>query len=226
MTQEQVDAENAGFMRKVYALMTGGLLLTAITSVVTVNSPLMMEFIFGNKIVFFGLLAAELLMVFTFSWLASRANALVAGSVFALYALVNGLTMSVYFLFYTKESISSTFFICAAMFGGMSAFGYVTKRDLTGVGHFAIMGVWGMIVAGIANFFIQSSAISWISSFVGVIAFTCLTAYDTQKIRAMNIIGNAGTDEDHKEAIHGALVLYLDFINLFISLLRLFGRRR
>jgi FtsH-binding integral membrane protein len=108
----------------------------------------------------------------------------------------------------------------------MSAYGYLTKRDLTGMGSFMMMGLWGLILASVVNLFLQSDMIYWLTTFMGVLIFVGLTAYDVQKIKDLNVIGNAGTDEDHKEAIHGALVLYLDFINLFLFLLRLLGRRR
>jgi uncharacterized protein len=226
MSPEQVNAENASFMRKVYAIMTGGLLLTAIISLFTASSEFMLNLIFGNPLVYIGLIVAELVCVFAFASIAQRASAAVALGVFVTYAALNGLTLAAIFLRYSAGSIASTFFICAGMFGGMSAFGYLTKRDLTGLGHFAMMGLWGIILASVVNIFLGSPALSWVTSMCGVVVFTGLTAYDTQKVRDMNIIGNEGTEEDHKEAIHGALVLYLDFINLFLSLLRLFGRRR
>jgi uncharacterized protein len=226
MTQAQIDAESASFMRKVYGIMSGGLLLTAVVSLLTASSQTLMQFIYGNRMVFYGLLGLELLAVLGFSAIAARASSIVAGLLFAFYAFLNGLTLSFIFLIYTSGSIASTFFICSAMFAGMSAYGYVTKRDLTGVGSFAMMGLWGIIIASLVNLFMRSDALSWVVSMCGVVVFTALTAYDTQKIRELNVIGNAGTDEDNKEAIHGALVLYLDFINLFLQLLRLFGRRR
>ena len=108
----------------------------------------------------------------------------------------------------------------------MSAYGYVTKRDLTSVGNFMFMGLIGLILASIVNIFLGSEMIYWLTTYAGILIFVGLTAYDTQKIKQLNVIGNAGTDEDHKEAIHGALILYLDFINLFLYLLRILGRRR
>jgi FtsH-binding integral membrane protein len=108
----------------------------------------------------------------------------------------------------------------------MSAYGYLTKKELSGLGHFAMMGLIGLLIGSLVNLFLRSPMLHWLTTFVGVLVFTCLVAYDTQKIKELNVIGNAGTDEDHKEAIHGALVLYLDFVNLFLYLLRLLGRRR
>jgi FtsH-binding integral membrane protein len=153
-------------------------------------------------------------------------SAVGAGALFYAYAIMNGLTLSVVFLVYTRSSISTVFFITAGTFAAMSIYGYTTKRDLTSVGHFMMMGLFGLIIASVVNMWLRSPQMYWVTSCVGVIVFVGLTAYDTQKIKQLNVIGNAGTDEDHKEAIHGALVLYLDFVNLFLYLLRLLGRRR
>jgi len=222
----QIAAEQAEFMRKVYAYMAGGLALTALAAWLVAMSPSAVQFIFGNRIVFYGLLAAELIMVFSFSAMAQRLSASGAASLFFLYSTVNGITLAFVFFVYTTASVYATFLVTAGTFGGMSIYGYLTKRDLTGVGHFMMMGLWGLILAGIVNLFMRSDTMYWLTTFMGVVIFTGLTAYDTQKIKDLNVIGNAGTDEDAKEAIHGALVLYLDFINLFLHLLRLLGRRR
>ena len=226
ITPEQVAFEQAEFMRKVYAFMTGGLALTALTAFLVAHSPTALELIVGNRLVFYGLLIAELLMVVSFSRMVNSMTAGGAASLFGLYAITNGLTLSVIFLVYTHGSIYTTFLVTAGTFGGMSLYGFVTKRDLSGVGHFAIMGLWGLILGSIVNLFIGSSAFYWLSTYAGILIFVGLTAYDTQKIKELNVIGTAGTDESHKSAIHGALVLYLDFINLFLYLLRLLGRRR
>jgi FtsH-binding integral membrane protein len=157
---------------------------------------------------------------------ARRLSAIGAAALFYVYAIMNGLTLSVVFLVYTQESIASTFFVTAGTFAGMSAYGYLTKRDLTSAGSFFFMGLWGLIIAMVVNMFLHSPMLYWGISIFGVLIFVGLTAYDTQKIKELNVIGNSGTDEDHKEAIHGALILYLDFVNLFLYLLRLLGRRR
>jgi uncharacterized protein len=222
----RVAVEQAAFMRKVYALMSVGLAITGGVALGVASSDDAIAFFVLNRPVFYGLLIAQLAMVWSFSAIARRTSAIGAGALFFVYAAVSGLTFSVIFLVYTEASIASTFLITAGMFGVVSAFGYVTKRDLTGVGHFAMMGLVGVIIASVVNFFIQAPALYWLTSCAGVVVFVGLTAYDTQKIRSLNVIGNAGTDDDHKEAIHGALVLYLDFINLFLFLLRLLGRRR
>jgi FtsH-binding integral membrane protein len=225
-TPAQIASEQAAFMRKVYAIMALGLGATGLTAFVAFGSTAIRQFIFGTPGVYLGLIVAELLMVFTFASLARRLSAVGAGALFYLYAILNGLTLSVVFLVYTRGSIASTFFITSGTFAAMSAYGYVTKRDLTGVGHFMIMGLFGLIIASVVNLFLGSEMVYWLTTYAGILIFVGLTAYDTQKIKELNVIGNAGTDEDHKEAIHGALILYLDFINLFLYLLRLLGRRR
>jgi FtsH-binding integral membrane protein len=225
LTPEQVAAEQAAFMRKVYLFMASGLGATAVTAMITASSETMLRAIL-NRPVFYGLLFGELLMVWTFSALARRMSAIGAGALFFAYAIMNGLTLSIVFLIYTRASIATTFYVTAGTFGAMSIYGYVTKRDLTGVGHFMMMGLIGLIIASIVNLFLHSPMLYWGITYFGILVFVGLTAYDTQKIRELNVLGNAGTDEDSKEAIHGALVLYLDFINLFLYLLRLLGRRR
>jgi FtsH-binding integral membrane protein len=226
VSPNQVAVEQAAFIRKVYAFMSIGLAITGLVAIGVASSDDAIEFFVMNRLVFYGLLFAQIAMVWSFSAIARRTSAIGAGALFFVYAAVSGLTFSVIFLVYTEASIASTFLIAGGMFAAVSAFGYVTKRDLTGVGHFAMMGLFGVILASVVNFFMQAPALYWITSCAGVVVFVGLTAYDTQKIRSLNVIGNAGSDEDHKEAIHGALVLYLDFINLFLFLLRLLGRRR
>lgn len=221
-----VAAEQAAYMRKVYLVMALGLLATGATAQAVASSEALSSIILGNRFVYYGLCIAEFLMVLGFASIAERVSAFGAAALFFLFAVVNGLTLSVIFLVYTSASIASTFFITAGTFAVMSGWGFVTKRDLTGLGHFAFMGLIGVVLASLVNIFLRSSMLEWVTSCVGVVVFTSLVAYDTQKIKRLNVIGNAGTDEDHKEAIHGALVLYLDFINLFLNLLRLFGRRR
>jgi FtsH-binding integral membrane protein len=224
--EAQVSEENAAFMRKVYAIMAAGLAATGATAFAVASSEAVTRLIFGNPLVFYGLLFAELLMVWTFSSLVRRVSALAAGGLFFSYAIVNGLTLAVVFLVYTRQSIATTFFVTGGTFAAMSAYGYLTKKELSGLGHFAMMGLIGLLIGSLVNLFLASPMLHWLMTFVGVIVFTCLVAYDTQKIKQLNVIGNAGTDEDHKEAIHGALILYLDFINMFLYLLRVLGRRR
>jgi uncharacterized protein len=221
-TADQVAVAQNALIRQVYAWMGGGLLVTALLAMVTISSPVLLNAVFGNRFVFYGLILGELGLVVAISGAIDRLSASTASLLFILYAALNGVTMSVIFAVYTAESISSTFVITAATFGTMSAFGYLTRRDLTGWGSFLFMGLIGIVIASIVNIFTQSSAASWIISALGVIVFTGLTAYDTWKIKAMAAAGAEG----RKPAILGALTLYLDFINLFLMLLRLVGNRR
>jgi len=226
LTAEQIRQEQAAFMTQVYGWMSVALLVTATVSIWVASSTAMLEFIFGNRIVFYGLLIGEFLMVVSLSAAVQRLSARMATILFLAYAVMNGLTLASIFLLYTGGSIASTFFVTAGTFGAMSAYGYYTKRDLTSLGGFLLMALIGLIIASLVNLFWQNEALYWVSTYAGVLIFVGLTAYDTQKIKEMNSIGNAGTDEDRKEAIMGALRLYLDFINMFLYLLRLFGRRR
>jgi len=221
-TADQTAIAQNTLIRQVYAWMGGGLLVTALMAMVTLSSPAILNAVFGNRLVFYGLIIGELGLVFAISGAINKLSAAMASLLFVLYAALNGITMSVIFAVYTSESVASTFVITATTFGAMSAFGYMTKRDLTGWGSFLFMGLIGVVIASLVNIFTQSSAVSWIISAVGVIVFTGLTAYDTQKIKAMAANGAEG----RKPAILGALTLYLDFINLFLMLLRLLGNRR
>ena len=221
-TADQTAIAQNTLIRQVYAWMGGGLMVTALMAMVTLSSPAILNAVFGNRMVFYGLIIGELGLVFAISGAINKLSAAMASLLFVLYAALNGITMSVIFAVYTSESVASTFVITSGTFGAMSAFGYMTRRDLTGWGGFLFMGLIGVVIASLVNIFTQSSAVSWIISAVGVIVFTGLTAYDTQKIKAMAANGAEG----RKPAILGALTLYLDFINLFLMLLRLLGNRR
>ncbi|MFH1715265.1 MAG: Bax inhibitor-1/YccA family protein [Elusimicrobiota bacterium] len=226
MTEDMVAAEQRRFMNKVYGWMSIGLVLTGFIAHFVMSSPVLFRSIAGNPIIFFGLIIGELIIVFKLAGSIMNISAGRATALFLGYSAMNGLTLSVVFAVYTAESIAVTFFVTAGTFAVMSLYGYVTKRDLTGVGQFMIMGLIGIIIASVVNFFLKSSQLYWMITYIGILIFVGLTAYDTQKIKQMNIIGNDGTDEDRKEAVLGALRLYLDFINLFLMLLRLFGNRR
>lgn len=221
-TADQVVIAQNSLIRQVYAWMGGGLLITALMAMATISSPALFSAIIGNRLVFYALIIGEIGLVIGISRAINKISASVASFLFLLYAALNGVTMSVIFAVYTAESITSTFVITAATFGAMSVFGYVTKRDLSGWGSFLFMGLIGVVIASLVNIFVGSSAVSWIISVIGVIVFTGLTAYDTWKIKAMAATGVEG----RKPAILGALTLYLDFINLFLMLLRLLGSRR
>jgi hypothetical protein len=224
LTQELI--EQRTFIVKVYGWMTLALAATGFTALYVASSERLLEFIFGSRIVFWGLIIGELVLVMVLVSAVKRMSAAAATFVFIAYSILNGLTLSSIFLLYTTGSIASTFFITAGTFGVMSVYGFVTKRDLTSIGSFLSMGLIGLVIASIVNIFLQNETIYWLTTYIGVLIFVGLTAYDTQKIKSMNIIGNEGTEEDRKEAIMGALTLYLDFINLFLMLLRVMGNRR
>lgn len=222
--QAAIEAEQARFITKVYGWMAIGLALTGAVSYLVASSPAILQIIYGNKLVFWGLVIGELLMVGYLAAAVTRMSAATATLVYMLYAVVNGLTLSGIFLIYTSTSIVGTFLITAGTFAAMSAYGYFTKQDLTKAGNLLFMALIGLVIASVVNIFFRNPIMYWIITYAGILIFVGLTAYDTQKIKEMNIIGNEGTEEDHKEAIMGALTLYLDFINLFLYLLRLFGR--
>lgn len=224
--QEAIAAEQARFMTKVFGWMAFALAITGAVAYVVAGSPQLLQFVFGNRFIFFGLIIGELLLVGYLSAAVMRMSANTATLVFLLYAVLNGLTLSFVFLIYTSTSIAGTFLITAGTFAAMSAYGYFTKNDLTKAGSLLFMALIGLVIASIVNIFLRSPMMYWIITYAGILIFVGLTAYDTQKIKSMNIIGNEGTEEDHKEAIMGALTLYLDFINLFLYLLRLFGNRK
>lgn len=224
-TEAQVQVNT--FIRSVYNWMAIGLGLTGFTALYVSSSETMLKLIFGNQLLFFGLIIGELVLVFSLASRVNKMQASTATSLFVLYAALNGVTLSAIFLIYTRASITSTFFICAATFVASSIYGMVTKRDLTSMGQFMFMGLIGIIIASLVNLFVRSSGVSLIVSYIGVIVFVGLTAYDTQKLRAMALTQPIGLDGAtvRKGAILGALTLYLDFINLFLMLLRILGSR-
>jgi FtsH-binding integral membrane protein len=218
--------EVSNFLPKVYGWMTTGLALTALAATLTLSSQQLMNLIFGNKLIFYGLIFGELALVIALSAAINKISSATATLLFLGYSALNGVTFASIFLLYTSSSIASTFFVASGTFAAMSIFGTLTKRDLTSWGSFFFMGLVGILIASVVNIFLQSAMIYWIVSYVGVFVFVGLTAYDTQKIKR---IGEAGfdTEESRKKAsILGALTLYLDFINLFLMLLRVMGNRR
>jgi len=228
-SEQSISEENARFMSGVYKWMSFGIILTSFISFYVSQSKELVSLVIGNKFIFYGLLIAQLGAVFYLSAKVKTISSMAATIIYLLYAALTGLTLSLIFLIYTSESIQSAFILTAFSFAGLSLFGYVTKRDLGPIGTFCHMALWGMIGFGILTIFFPSlmtSGASKIYGICGVLIFSGLTAYDTQKIKSSNIIGNEGTDEDRKETIYGALTLYLDFINLFLSILRLMGRRK
>ncbi len=219
---DQTIVKQNTLIRQVYAWMGVGLTVTAIMALFTLSSPAILNAIVGNRLLFFGLMIGELALVFTLSGAINRLSAATATLIFIAYSALNGVTLSVVALAYTANSITSTFVVTAGMFGAMSIYGSVARRDLSSWGSFLFMGLIGVVIASVVNIFMGSSAVSWVISGAGVIVFTGLTAYDTWKIKEMAARGTEG----RKPAILGALTLYLDFINLFLMLLRFTGNRR
>jgi FtsH-binding integral membrane protein len=214
------------FLAKVFNWMAVGLGLTGVIAYMTAYSGLA-QVLMASPL-FYVLVIGELGLVFYLSARIEKIQAATATGLFLGYAILNGLTLSMIFLAYTSSSIAGTFFITAGMFGAMAVFGLVTKRDLSGLGSFMFMGLVGIIIASVVNIFLQSSTMYWVISMIGVMVFTGLTAYDVQKIKQMGEEGimSQGEGAIRKGAIMGALALYLDFINLFLMLLRFFGGSR
>ncbi len=229
-TQERSLSFNDSFailMRKVYLWMAMALVITGVTSYGVASSPGLMQAILTNNALLWVLIIAEFGLVFAISAAINKLSLTTATLLFVLYSVINGATLSVIFLVYTMESIASVFFITAGTFGVMAFIGYTTKKDLTSLGKMLLMALIGLIIATLVNvFFIQSSGFSLIVSYVGVLVFVGLTAYDSQKIKQMLLQAPDAGESAQKLALLGALTLYLDFINLFIYLLRIFGDRK
>jgi len=227
-SQTQVQLRVNAFIRSVYNWMAIGLGLTGFVAYYVAGNPALVRAIFGNQILFFGLIIAELALVFIISARIHKMQASTATALFVLYSVLNGATLSLIFIIYTASSITSTFFICAGTFVACSLYGWTTKRDLTSMGGFMTMGLIGIIIASVVNMFFRSPGMSMIISYIGVIVFVGLTAYDTQHLKNMALTQPDGLDAAvvRKGAILGALKLYLDFINLFLMLLRILGGTR
>lgn len=221
---EKIEVSQTLLIRKVYVWMCAALLITGVTAYRVSGSEELLRMIFSSKLSFFGIIIAQFALVW---FLTSRIKTLsfsTATILFAVYSVLMGVTMSCIFLAYTQSSIASTFLITAGTFAVMSIYGFTTKRDLTSIGGLLVMALIGLIIASLVNYFLKSSMFDLVISCIGVLIFVGLTAYDTQKIKAL--INQENTEENQKMAIIGSLMLYLDFINLFLFLLRIFGRRR
>ncbi|OPC25490.1 hypothetical protein BAX95_00830 [Elizabethkingia meningoseptica] len=223
---EELKASQAKYMSKVYGWMSLALVVTGVIAYLVAGSETLISAIIANKLLFYGLIFAELGLVLWLSARIAKMSTTTAIAAFMGYAVLNGVTLSLIFLMYTPISIFSTFFITAGTFAVMSIYGYVTKSDLTKIGKILMMLLVGIIIASVVNFFLKSSILYWITTYIGVAVFVGLIAYDTQKIKNffLEIEGNESLIS--KMAIMGALTLYLDFINLFLFLLRLFGGGR
>ncbi len=216
------------FVRSVYNWMAVGLGLTAFVAYYVANSPAVLQIVYGNPVVLPILIIAELGFVFYLSARIQKISASMATNLFVMYSVLNGITLSSVFLVYTSSSIATTFMVCALTFMACSIYGMVTKRDLSSMAGFLMMGLMGIIIASVVNLFVKSSGMSMVISYIGVLVFVGLTAYDTQKLKsmAMTLPDNASGAMIRKGAIMGALSLYLDFVNLFIMLLHIFGSSR
>ena len=209
-------------MTAVYRWMTLGLAVTALAAYAVASSESALRLVVGNRLVFFGLIIAEFGLVIAISGAANRLSASAAGGLFLLYSALNGATLSVILLVYTGAAVALAFVTTAGTFGAMSVFATVTRRDLSSWSSFLFMGLIGVVLASVVNVFLRSSAISFVVSCAAVVVFTGLAAYDTQKLRALARAGGGAA----AMPVNGALALYLDFVNLFLALLRLLGNRR
>ena len=222
---ERKRSAQASVFRQMYIWMTLALAITGITALVVSGNDRIMYELLSNRALFWGLMIAEIVLVI---FLAARVQKMSLGAAtiaFIIYSVLNGVCMSVLFLVYTSESIASTFFITAGTFGITSLYGFVTKKDLSSWRNLLVMALIGLIIASIVTIFLESNAMYWIISYAGVIIFTGLTAYDTNRFKKI-IYSNDVTEMSYKYALLGALELYLDFVNMFIYLLRILGDRR
>ena len=220
------DSVVATLMRNVYIWMTLALVITGLTAMVTAKSEALMTFIFTNNWALIALMILQLGLVFYFSARLNRMSFSTATAVFILYSAITGLTFSSIFVVFSMNSIATTFFITAGMFAAMALVGSFTKKDLSGMGKFALMALIGLIIAGIVNMFLRNAMMDFIVSGIGVLVFAGLTAYDSQKIRQMLQMQSEINESTQKLALFGSLSLYLDFINIFLYLLRFFGSSR
>lgn len=223
--QWDVSAAFPVLMRKVYVWMTLALVITGITAYGVANSPGILQAIYTNKILFFGMIIAEFALVIGVSAAINKLSLATATLMFVLYSVINGALMSYIFLAYTASSVATVFFITAGTFAAMAVVGYTTKTDLSSMGKYLFMALIGLIIATVVNLFVKSDGMTLILSYIGVLVFVGLTAWDSQKIKQMMLQAPDAGEGAQKLALLGALTLYLDFINLFIYLLRIFGKR-
>jgi uncharacterized protein len=225
-TGARAEVVNA-FMRGVYGWMSAGLALTALSAFYVASTPSVQEVVFGTPMLMFGLIIVQLGIVVALSAAVHKFSAGTATGLFVFYSTLNGVTLSIIFLVYTAASITTAFVVCAGMFGAMSLYGLTTKKDLTSWGSFLFMGLIGIIIASVVNIFLRNPMMHFVISGVGVLVFVGLTAYDTQKLKTMGESAPMGDSLAlRRGTILGALTLYLDFVNLFLMLLRFFGQSR
>jgi FtsH-binding integral membrane protein len=222
----QVKNRERSILKNVYLWMTAGLAMTGVVSYAVATNHTLLRMFLGSSVSFLFIIFAQFGLVIYLSARLQKMASTSAIAAFMGYSILTGITLSVIFYAYSGLVISRAFFTTAASFGGMSLYGMTTKRDLDGIGHYLIMGLWGIIIASLINMFLGSANVYYIISIIGVLVFLGLTAWDTQKIRKMNDAYGSSMDEETyiKLSIIGALMLYLDFINIFLFLLRIFGR--
>lgn len=216
----------AVLLKNVYAWMAMALVVTGVAATYVSNNQTILSYLLGNFGIVLGLLIAELVLAVVFTARFSKLSFNAASILFGLYALLTGVSLGLVFLVYTEESIASTFFVTAGTFGAMSLFGYFTKRDLSPWGRYLLMALLGIIIASVVNLFMNSTKVMWITTYVGVVVFVLLTAYDTQKIKNMLAESDGVNEGSLKLALYGSFMLFLDFINLFLKLLKIMGKRK
>lgn len=225
--EARIGEAQMSLFRQVYVWMTMALAITGLTALVVATSPTLLSAIFGNKLLFWGLIIAEMVLVFGLSGAISRLSFTTATMMFILYSVINGATLSVIFLVFEPTAIAAAFFTTAGTFAVMSVYGYLTRRDLSAMGNLLFMALIGLIIASVVNLFWANSTLYWIITYAGVLIFVGLIAWDTQKIKQMLLqSGMEVNDSTKKIALMGSLMLYLDFINLFLYILRIFGGRK
>ena len=222
---QAVTTQTNSVMKRVYVRMFVGMLISAFCALGVASSPAAMQFFFANQIVFWGLFIGMLVMAFVIPARLTRMSTATCLLLFCIFAAAMGIWLAPIFVIYRLGTIVYTFFITAGMFGGMSIYGYFTKRDLSKYGTYMIMALWGLVIAIVVNIFLKSSGLEWVISIIGVLLFTGLTAWDTQMVKRLSA-ANLDPQMADKLATMGALNLYLDFINLFLFLLRIFGGSR
>ena len=213
-------------LKNVYAWMALALGLTGVAAMYVSSNQIILEYLFEHLGLLMGLFIAEFVVAIVFTALFKRLSFNTASILFGLYSLLTGISLGPIFILFTKESIALTFFVTAGTFGAMSLYGYFTKRDLSPWGRYLLMGLFGIIIASVANIFLQSTRVEWITTYVGVVVFVLLTAYDTQNIKNVLAEKDEIDESSLKLALYGSFMLYLDFINLFLELLKLLGKRK
>ena len=226
-TTHSVQAMHLAILKDVYLWMCSALVISGLTALYVSVNPNILRIVFANSMSLILMFLAQLGLIWFISAKINSISSTVATILFIVYSILTGVTLSSIFLVFTHESIASVFFITAGTFGGISLYGYTTKKDLSTWGSYLIMGLIGLIIASVVNWFLNSEMLYWIVSYVGVLIFIGLTMYDTQKIKQLSYQYSGEDDETmNKVALLGAITLYLDFINLFLYLLRIFGKRK